>query len=244
MRPAQTTFGSLLTATCADWIQNHHYWGPEPFGNVWDHPFQSDWEPTAIPAIQDEHYLVILDAETRSKAMILDATDTSRLSFQSVSLLHGPKGSYGNLLRSIFKMVRESRQSSSGGFVLSPFLHGSRALYTNILGDAFVSDEGSLQMHEYNSGSQVVLEFEGMASSVKIKAEGHRRFNYCTRELENTTYWLKYKDDRMQWTSREEKASQFFLADANLLLDLIVEEGSSFNPLEVSYQLNETDQVL
>ncbi len=228
--------------------QAFDFYGPEPFGEVLDNSFNQAWTPVALSEIDNRSYFVLLNTE-KTHAFVLNESD---FSIESVELtaVHGASSTYGSLLRSIFQIVdingdlANSETPLAGQYELNPFLHKYYALNEGTDASASITDTGTRYISEASETGHVAIELSGTGSSATIKAVSKWVYD---AELDSmvqvdswTPKWLVNTANVLSWDEDELLASTFFLADANDLIDLEIEDGSDFNPISIQYSSNAT----
>lgn len=229
--------------------QEFDYYGPQSFDALIDLSFEKDWTPAAISSFSNLKYVVILDEASKATALTIGAEGLGSINSLATSEIHNSGATYGALLRSIFQMVDVNTHLDNGDtplegqYRLNPFLHSYYA--TNANGtSAIIADAGTFQIAESAQQGYVVIEFTGTPENAGIKAVG--QFSYNSGQSAFVAVdgfserWLKLEGSTVSWTETEGEASAFFLADANGLIDLEIETGSDFNPVDITYQPNAT----
>ncbi len=232
--------------------QPFDFYGPQPFGEILENSFNKTWSPSAVSGIENRSYVVLLD-ESKSNAIQLDGTNIYTINAVSMEDLTGANATYGSWLRGIFQIVDINTHEDNGEVALegkyrvSPFLHSYFSLNASLNNTAINSDAGSMQISESERQGYVLVEFEGDASAAKLKATSQFEYDASSATFAEvtgwTTHWLKTEGNNVSWTSTESDASTFFLADPSALMDLLIEDGSEFNPTEISYQPNATAAI-
>jgi len=225
--------------------QSFDIYGPKPFQQVLENNFSTSWTPTALPAVQNLKYVVLLDAGSTSTAVMLANTDRFKLNVNSIDSVNGAGATYGSLLRSIFQLVDVNTSDSiplANKYFLRPLLHSYHAL--NSSGDsATISDAGTYYINEADSNGYVVVEFSGSADSVNILASSRYYYNAVSDSIEELTSWtpkwLKIQGSAIVYTASQANASSFFLGDVNGLINIEVQKGSDFNPISINWQEND-----
>lgn len=230
--------------------QAFDFFGPKPFGKILNNSFNQGWTPNAISAIENRHYVVILDEATKSNAIMLSDSDISITAFNSIEEVHGINSTYGSLFRSIFQMVDINTHldnnsiALTGEYRLNPFLHSYFGLNSSANNELISTDGGSRYIDEASSSGYVLIEFDGTPASTTIKATSQWEYDSEQDSVIEaalyTTKWLEVSGTSINWTETEGNASLFYLADADDLIDLEIEDGSAFNPVNISYQPNAT----
>ncbi|MEQ9266386.1 MAG: T9SS type A sorting domain-containing protein [Balneolaceae bacterium] len=224
------------------------YYGPKPFGEILDDSFNKPWTPTALSEIENRKYFVLLNAEN-THAATLDETDFS-LEVSLIDAVHGATSTYGSLMRSIFQIVdinthlANTETPLAGQYRMNPMLHKYFGLNADTDNSAIITDGGTRYINEAERTGYVLVEFDGTGSSTTIKAVNQWVYDADQDSVIEavgwTPKWLSYSGTSYTWETDQGSASNFFLADANDLIDLEIEDGSAFNPVSVSYQPNAT----
>lgn len=233
--------------------QDFDFYGPKPFDQILGGTFNKPWTPGAITSVENRKYIVILDEATKSFAISLDENDINAISMISIDEVNGSSSTYGSALRSIFQIVDINTHEDnntvplSGQYRVNPFLHSYYAINSSAGGEANVTDGGSFYINEATVSGYLLIEFEGASDVAKLKAVSQWEYNDSSGEFEEvsgwTPKWLEIDGSSVNWTDVEADASDFFLADADDLIDLEIEEGSDFNPLSVEFQPNATAEL-
>jgi hypothetical protein len=228
--------------------QDIDYYGPQPFGEVLKRSFDKTWTPTAISAIENRKYMILLDAAKANAVTFSSDADISTLSMTPIANLYASGATYGSMLRSIFQMVDlnapldNSANALSGSYQLNSFIHSYYALDANDNNAAILSDRGTYYIAATDNTGYLGLTFSTNTSAVTITASSKYEYNASTSSFTDLTSWtdkyLKINGTSLEWTSTSSDASAFFLADPNDLIDLEIEAGSDFNPASTSYQPN------
>ena len=226
------------------------YYGPAPFGQILGHSFDKSWTPNTISDIENLKYVVLLDQATKSTAVMLDGTDFSTLTINPIDSV---SVTYGSVMRSIFQLVDinthldNSKIPLAGEYRINPMLASYYGLNSASDGNAICTDGGTRYISDASHTGYVLVEIDGTPASATIKAVSQWEYDATQDSVIEasgwTTKWLKIDGTSLSWTSTESEATNFFLADANDLIDLEVNEGSDFNPFSVPYQPNATAAI-
>ncbi|MCR9252849.1 MAG: T9SS type A sorting domain-containing protein [bacterium] len=252
------TLGILLTALpVLLQAQIFDYYGPEPFEDILSNNFSKFWSPNSVSTIENRSYVVLLDGELKHSVVTQDQTNIYGTSVIAKESFHASGATYGSLLSGIFQLVDANTHKDqdeghtdfvplSGTYRLNPFLHSYFGLDYQDDETACFSDGGSLQIAEAAQTGFVLIQFVGTSNSAKIKAVSRWEYDAAIDTVVEMSgwneKWLKMSLGKLYW-SDESSATPFFIADANDLIDLVIEEGSAFNPLNVSYQVNQTAEL-
>jgi len=242
----------LLLISGMSYGQEFDFYGPDPFGQILTNSFSRSWTPTAVAGVENRKYLILLD-ETGSFAISLDPNDVNALTIVDIDQVHGSPSTYGSAVRSIFQIVDINTHEDNntialaGQYQLNPFLHSYFAINSSDEGEANVADGGSFYINEATATGYVLIEFEGTPDAAKLKATSQWEYNESSGEFSEVSgwisKWLEVNGSSLNWTGTEADASTFFLADADGLIDLEIEEGSDFDPLSVDFQPNATAEL-
>lgn len=240
----------LLLFTISVSAQIFDFYGPAPFGDILERSFNKEWTPIAITDFNNLEYVILLDASTKSKALMQNEAEISGLTFDGIENI---TVTYGSLMRSIFQMVDinthldQQETSLSGLYRLNPMLHSYYGMNSDAQDLAYLTDGGTRYIADESNTGYLLIELNGTPESAKISAVSQWEYN---AEMDSVTEadgwtekWLKADGSSLIWTSAEGEADSFFLADANALIDLKIEDGSDFNPVSVEYQPNATAQL-
>lgn len=228
--------------------QEFDFYGPQSFGELLDLPFEQAWTPQAISSFDNLKYVVILDAASKGTVLSISAEGLGSIQAGASTTIH--EGStYGALLRSVFQMVDVNTHLDNdetplaGQYQVKPFLHSYYSVNANGT-EALVADAGTFHVPESGEQGYLVIEFTGTTEDALIKAVNQFAYNDAQKAFEAvdgfTEKWLKLSGTTLSWTATQEEATEFFLADANGLIDLEIEAGSDFNPVNITYQPNAT----
>ncbi|MBO6523860.1 MAG: T9SS type A sorting domain-containing protein [Balneolaceae bacterium] len=223
------------------------YYGPQPFGEILDNDFAISWTPATISDIENRKYVVLLDAETKTTAIGIGESDLTSL---KMIQLENITDTYGSVMRSIFQIVDINTHLDQqeipllGEFTINPMLHSYYGINSSSENNALLTDGGTRYVSEQSSTGFVLVVFTGSSESAVIKAVSQWEYS---AELDSvveadgwTEKWLKIDGETLSWTGSEGDATAFYFADATDLIELTIEDGSDFNPLNVSYQPNAT----
>lgn len=238
----------ILVFFTTSWLQaqNFDVYGPKPFNEILEDSFVKPWTPSAISTVENLAYVILLDAETKLNAVMLDANDASKLNILDVVNINESGATYSSLLRSMFQIVdinSSNDNAFAGKYQIKPLLHSYNALnYSSTSSEVFTVDIGSFYVADASSSGYLVTEFVGTTGSIKIKASAQYEYNSSTgNQEENTSWtdqWFKIDGTTITLTSTESEATSFFMADVRDLLDVYIDEGSDFNPNSTEWQEN------
>ena len=103
-----------------------------------------------------------------------------------------------------------------------------------------------VEKRETNTG-YLLVEFVGSSASTLIKAVEQWEYSSSIDTLvENSSWTSKYlsiNGSSLEWTSNVSNATNFFIADASDIIDLEIQDGSDFNPNNVTYKSNATAPI-
>jgi len=241
--------GLLFTLNSSTSVsQEFDFYGPEPFGEILDNSFTKEWTPTAISEIENRKYFLILNSE-KTHALTLNESDFS-IGLVELSAVHGASATYSSLLRSIFQIVdintdlANDETPLAGQYLLNPFLHKYYALNEDSDDSVIITDTGTRYISEAEKTGHVAIELSGAGNSATIKAVSKWIYDVEQDSVVEvdcwTRKWLANNANLLIWDRNELAASTFFLADANDLIDLEVDDGSAFNPISIPYSSNAT----
>ncbi|MDP4764658.1 MAG: T9SS type A sorting domain-containing protein [Salibacteraceae bacterium] len=233
------------------------FYGPAPFQSILTQNINANWTPTAISNIENRKYVVILDEQTKTKAIMLDAGNKSLLKMRSVDSISGNQATFGSAMRSVFQMVDKNsafENASSGGsgtytplsntYKLNPLLHSYYHINSNGSNEAINTDGGTYYIYEETNTGYLIVEFVGSANATKIKAVSKWQYDATSEEVievsNYTAQYLQMSGENLTWNTNAANASTFFLADANDFLNIEIAMGSDFNPSGITYQTNAT----
>lgn len=215
---------------------------PKVFTEILAQTFDKTWTPAGISTIQNREHVIIMDADAQSSALRLDDVSTTTTSFTSKDQLTGSSATYSSLMLGMFQIVdinSNTEDDFAGQYHIHPALNSYSALNadgTNLI----ATDAGSYYADA--SGGYLVFEFSGSPTSTTIKAVAQYEYNTSSGAFEAnsswTTQWLMISGEDVELTSTEGNASNFYLADANDLIDLTLDLGSDFNPGSTEWQDN------
>ena len=231
--------------------------GPATFDHILSQKIDASWTPSAISAIENRKYVVILDEQTQSKAIMIGVNDKSILKIQSIDSIVGGEASYGSAMRSVFQVVDKNSAlendpgAGSGPYTplsetykVSPLMHSYFNLNSNSNDKAIVTDRGTYYVFEEANTGYLIVDFIGAANSSIIKAVSKWKYDSNSEEiieLSNfTDQYLQISGENLVWSEDINNASNFFLADANDFLNIEIAAGSDFNPSSTAYQPNAT----
>ena len=227
--------------------QEFDFYGPAPFGEILERSFGLPWTPFPIEAIQNREYVILLDAATKSKVVMQDATDITVLNVVDAANV---TATYGSLMRSIFQIVDinthldQQETPLSGEYQMNPMLHSYFGINASSESAAYLTDGGTRYIAEEEHAGYVLLEFGGTAESTTIKAISGWEYSAALDSVVEVgdwmVKWLKIDGTALSWTTTEGEATAFYMADATDLIALKIEDGSDFNPVSISYQPNAT----
>ena len=228
-------------------------YGPKPFHQILESDFTETWTPESIPNIENRKHVLLLDTGM-SNCLSVDNSATPNLTVTELSILTGGSGNYGTILQSMFQLLdlntaNLATEDLSDTYTLHPELYSYYAIDAdadpNTINstDLTVRDKSSYYMSEQNTIGFLVFTFTGSSSSSKIQAVKRYIYEINSNEyLEDqnwsSTQWLVMNDSYVQLTNNEADATNFFIADANDIIDVSISLGSDFNPGETSWQTN------
>ncbi|MEQ8473612.1 MAG: T9SS type A sorting domain-containing protein [Marinoscillum sp.] len=230
--------------------QDFDYYGPQPFGEILNNSFNFLGTPSSISSIDNKKYVVILDAETKSKLIRIGSDPIGAITMEVSDF--DQSATYGSLLRSIFQIVDINTHADNndiplaGNYRLNPFLHSYYAMNSDDDYNLICADGGSMFVEESTNG-YVLISFAGSPEAAEIKAISRWEYESTSgsfvEDNEWTDRWLKFSGTSLEWTANDQESSVFYLADANAYIDLEIEDGSDFNPLDITYQPNATAAI-
>mgnify|MGYP002884496154 CR=1 FL=1 len=227
--------------------QQFDFYGPQAFDQILERNYQKSWTPTALSSFENLSYILLMD-QSKSKVVAIDADNTTTI----VHSIDFSNTTYGDVLRSVYQMVdinvhQDNNETPlAGEYQLNPFLHSYFALNSSSTNNLIPSDAGTMLASEATSSGYALIEFDGTPDNATIKATS--QWNYGTGGFtENTSWttkWLGFGDNsKIIWVDNEDSAGSFFVGDANDLFNLIIEDGSNFNPNATEYQPNATAEL-
>ncbi|MGL1889265.1 MAG: T9SS type A sorting domain-containing protein [Reichenbachiella sp.] len=236
------------------------YYGPQPFDEILTNSFAGDGEISALSSLSNRSYVVILDAETKTKTITLDQNDYLKVSILDKADAVGSAATYKSLLSSIFQLIdaatHEENDSGAGSgtytpltgtYKLTPILHSYFALNSDASNKLINSDAGTILVADATDNGYLLISVEGDMSSAKIVANSQWTYNDASDVFEEdatwTKKWLTIDTDELKWDATESAATAFFIGDANDVIDLGIMDGSEFNPDIITYQTNATADV-
>ena len=237
-----------------------NFYGPEPFNQILNNSFSTSWTPSALSNTENRKYVVMLDQLTLSNYVSLGSSNIESIEYNPITTITGPSATYKSVLNAIFQIVDQNthfENSSTGGsgtytelsglYKLKPLNHSYYNINANDSFEVITSDGGSIYMSESTNSGYLLIQFTENASSTTIKAVEKWTYNSSSGEVEEVTSWIdKYlmiNNGTLIWTTISDDATNFFLADATDLLDIEIDDGSDFNPLDISYQTNATAAI-
>lgn len=249
---------SLLIATTI--FGQFDFYGPKTFKDILLDDFNTSWTPSPISNIESRKYVSILDQATQSKVVMINSSDISLVEFNSLDNINGSNATYGSAMQSVFQIIDNNAQYENdpnggsgnytplnGNFRINPFLHSYYGLNSNDTNSVTCTNGGSYYISEETSSGFVLVNFSGTASSTKIIAVAKYEYDIATESLVEVQNWTpKYMVDNgtsINWSTDSADASNFYLADANSLLNLTIENGSDFNPNSIPYQPNASASI-
>ena len=231
-------------------------YGPKPFDKILESGLTETWSPNAISSIQNREHVLLVDAETMSNCLAVDSSDPSLLGVGDVSVLIGGTGTYGNAVRSMFQILDLNTavlatESLTGTYTIHPWLASYHAIDADAdiasvsANSIIIRDKNSFYMAEQSTIAFLVFTLAGTASSTTVQATSRYFYNTsldsAIYELDtdwSASQWLKMDSTSVGLTTVESEATEFMLADANDLIDVIVPEDSDFNPRATEWQSN------
>ena len=231
-------------------------YGPKPFDQILESGLTETWSPNAISSIQNRGHVLLVDAETISNCLAVDSSDPSLLGVGDVSVLIGGTGTYGNAVRSMFQILDLNTavlatESLTGTYTIHPWLASYHAIDADAdiasvsANSIIIRDKNSFYMAEQSTIAFLVFTLAGTASSTTVQATSRYFYNtsldsaiYELDEEWSASQWLKMDSTSVGLTTVESEATEFMLADANDLIDVIVPDSSDFNPRATEWQSN------
>ena len=231
-------------------------YGPKPFDQILESGLTETWSPNAISSIQNRGHVLLIDAETISNCLAVDSSDPSLLGVGDVSVLIGGTGTYGNAVRSMFQILDLNTavlatESLTGTYTIHPWLASYHAIDADAdiasvsANSIIIRDKNSFYMAEQSTIAFLVFTLAGTASSTTVQATSRYFYNtsldsaiYELDEEWSASQWLKMDSTSVGLTTVESEATEFMLADANDLIDVIVPDSSDFNPRATEWQSN------
>ena len=242
-------------------ISQFNFYGPESFNDILDNSFSTSWTPSNLSSFENRKYIVILDGVSQTNVVSLNSTNKDQVEISTISNISGNTASYGSVLRSIFQIIDENTHfendpaggsgtytSLSGLYKLNPVLHSYHSINSDSLTNTLnTTDNGSYYISQQTNSGYLLVEFVGSSSSAQIKAVEQWEYSSSIDTLvENSSWTSKYlsiNGSSLEWTSNVSNATNFFIADASDIIDLEIQDGSDFNPNNVSYKSNATAPI-
>ncbi|HCX21696.1 MAG: hypothetical protein CMB80_21815 [Flammeovirgaceae bacterium] len=227
--------------------QQFDFYGPEPFDQILERSYQRSWTPTTLSDFENLSYVLIMD-QSKTKVIAIDAENSST----SLKTIDFSNSTYGEVLRSIFQMVDINVHEDNndvplaGEYQLKPFLHSYFALNSSSSDELIPADAGTMIVADATESGYVLIEFGGTTENATIKSSSQWEYNNgtFTENTSWTTKWLTFGDNsNLIWVENEASAASFYLADADNLFNLIIQDGSNFNPNSTAYQSNATAEL-
>ncbi len=242
-------------------ISQFNFYGPEPFNDILDNSFSTSWTPSNLSSFENRKYIVILDGVSQTNVVSLNSTNKEQVEISTISNISGNTASYGSVLRSIFQIIDENTHfendpaggsgtytSLSGLYKLNPVLHSYHSINSDSLTNTLnTTDNGSYYISQQTNSGYLLVEFVGSSSSAQIKAVEQWEYSSSIDTLlENSSWTSKYlsiNGSSLEWTPNVSNATNFFIADASDIIDLEIQDGSDFNPNNVTYKSNATAPI-
>jgi hypothetical protein len=230
------------------------FYGPRPMNVILESPFEAEWTPQAVAEIRNREHVVLLDAATKSKVIALTDVAAPGLTVVDLNALDDEDITYGDVLSAMFQLQDAnieslSTQSLTSTYMLRPELLSYYAVDADAedgaaaASELAVRDVKSTFFTNQSTIGYLALTFTSSAASTKIKA-GHR-YAYDTASgtfsLDNSwsqAQWLVIQGDVLGLTTNEAQATEFFVADARDLIDVVIDPGSDLNPASIDWQTN------
>ncbi|PIB36088.1 hypothetical protein BFP72_12130 [Reichenbachiella sp. 5M10] len=217
-------------------------YGPGTFEEIMSRAYAKAWVPTAVDGLSNLDYTILLDAETKTKALSISQENIGALEIVPVSSLHEIGATYASVLSGVFQWVDVAtsiEESWTGEYQIRPVLHSYFALTSP---DGVSLETMDVSSYYLDQGESSYLRFEaiGDAHSMEIKVSGRWRYQEVTATFEEDTswevHWLSIGEDVLELVPDQADASRFFLANAHDLIDFSLLEGSDFNPKNTAWQ--------
>ena len=166
-----------------------------------------------------------------------------------VASLEEGNATYGEALRSMFQVLDMNiasleEDNTSGVVTIHPELGSYYALDGEIGGNLIVRDKSSFYFTELDTAAYLVFEIDLFGEAVFIQASSRYIYNSENGSYESDpnwyqSQWLKINQDQtIVLVGSAGEATQWFIADANGLIDVSVTQGSDFNTSSTSWQTN------
>jgi hypothetical protein len=227
-------------------------YGPKPFNQILASSFTTNWtasNSTAVSAIANLKHVILLDANTRSYCLSIDASN-SRNSGLTVTPAGNITTTYGSAMRCMFQLRDKNIESLStnslnGNYSIHPELFSYSAIdgnaTTTATSAASVLARDTKSYYRAADASYLVFTFVGNATSTKIKATTRLVLsggNFSASGNWSASQWVSMNGTSVFLTANAEEATSFFVADATLLIDFGLAAGSDFNPNNTPWQTN------
>jgi len=228
--------------------------GPSPMHAILESTFVGTWSQQPVAEIQNREHVVLLDAATKSKVIALSDTTGPTLVVVTASSLTDDSATYGKVLRSMFQLQDAnievlSTQALTSTYMLKPELLS----YYSVDADVAVGAASASQLAVRDVKSTfftaesiigyLALTFTSSAESTKIKATHRYIYSQVTETFDldsawSAAQWLVIDGDVVGLTTDEASATEFIVADARELIDVVVDLGSDLNPASIEWQTN------
>jgi hypothetical protein len=227
-------------------------YGPKPFNQILTSSFSTNWtasNSTAVSAIANLKHVILLDANTRSYCLSIDASN-NRNSGLTITPAGNITTTYGSAMRCMFQLRDRNIESLStnslnGNYSIHPELFSYSAIdgnaTTTATSAASVLARDTKSYYRAADASYLVFTFVGNATSTKIKATTRLVLsggNFSASGNWSASQWISMNGTSVSLTANAEEATSFFVADATLLIDFGLAEGSDFNPNNTQWQTN------
>ena len=237
------------------------FYGPESFNDILDNSFSTSWTPSSLNSLENRKYIVILDNISQTNVVSLNAANKEQVELSSISNIAGNSATYGSLLRSVFQIIDENTHFEndpgagsgtytplSGLYKLNPVLHSYYSINSDPLTNNLITtDNGSYYVSQQTNTGYLLVEFVGLSASTQIKAVEQWEYSSSLDTLVENTSWvskfLTINGTSLEWTSNVSNATNFFIADASDVIDLEIQNGTDFNPNNVTYKSNATASI-
>ena len=221
---------------------------PKPFKTIMDDATGKNWIPNPINEIKNRAHVVFLDSNGDFCLKASENISGSLVVGDIISLMDGT-ATYSDALRSMFQILdlntaTLATDDLSGTYTIHPELASYYALDTES-GVLNVRDKSSFYHREQTTSAYLVFSINvSVGINHTLQASSRYVYNLSDETYEIDTEWsgnqwvVVNADLTVTLTDDAANATNWIIADARELIDVVIDPGSDFNPQSTSWQTN------
>tara|TARA_S200000501_G_C20842938_1_gene752445 strand:- start:173 stop:2398 length:2226 start_codon:yes stop_codon:yes gene_type:complete len=236
----------IIVASSISFAADVH--APKPFKTLMTDATDKNWIPNPINLIENRAHVVFLDSNGEFCLKADEDISGSLVAGDAISLKDGT-ATYSDALRSMFQILdlntaTLATDDLSGTYTIHPELASYYAL--DIENDVLnIRDKSSFYHREQTTSAYLVFSINvSDGSNHTLQASSRYVYNVSNETYEIDTEWSGNQwvvinaDLTVTLTDDAANATNWIIADARELIDVVIDPGSDFNPQSTSWQTN------